>query len=76
MSLKKETIKNLKAKAATQALTIPANYDKRFKNSWLHLLGEPGVEPVLRKEIVHISKEDKKVISKINWAEISAVING
>ena len=75
MTLKKETIKSLKSMAAKQSLTMPLEYDKRFKNSWLHILGETGVEPVMRKQIVHIPKEEKKVISKLNWAEIAAVIN-
>lgn len=76
MTLKTDTMKSLKAKAAKQSITIPSNYDKRFKNSWLHVLGEPGVEPVLRKEVVHVPKPEKKVVNKLNWAEIAAVING
>ena len=74
MSLKKETIKNLRTLAARKAITMPVNYDKRFKNSWLHILGEPGVEPVERKQIVHVPKKQEKL--SINWAEIAAVING
>ena len=75
MSLKTQTMRNLKAMAAQQSITMPSEYDKRFKNSWLHILGEDGVDPVKRKDIVLVPKKEKKVINKINWAEISAVIN-
>lgn len=74
MTLKTSTIRDLRNIAARKALVMPAKYDKRFKNSWLFLLGEPSVEPVERKQIVHIKKEVPKLT--INWAEISKVING
>ena len=74
MTLKKQTIKNLRQLAAKKSITMPSNYDKRFKNSWLHILGEPGVEPVERKQIVHVKKEPIPDLG-ISWADIAKVIN-
>lgn len=56
------TMKEAKAEAARLGLKVAEEYDKRFKNTWLYTIGQ-DVEPVRRKEIVHVAKAVKKPLT-------------
>ena len=60
------TLKEAKQAVATNGLKVSEEYDKRFKNTWLYVLGQ-DVEPVLRNKIVHQPKPEKK---KLSWAAL------
>lgn len=60
---KKEiTLKDAKLEAARLGLEVNDKYDKRFINTWLYTIGK-NVEPVERKQIVHVTKKEKSVLS-------------
>jgi hypothetical protein len=59
---KKITMGEAKAEAARLGLQVADKYDKRYLNTWLHCIGQ-DVEPVERKQIVHVKKEVKKPLT-------------
>jgi hypothetical protein len=59
---KKWTVKAAKAQAASMGVEVNKKYDKRFLNTWLYTIGE-DVEPVERKQIVHVPKKTKKPLT-------------
>ena len=60
---KKEiTLKDAKLEAARLGLEVNNKYDKRFINTWLYTIGK-DVKPVERKQIVHVAKKEKPVLS-------------
>lgn len=63
----KLTIKAAKESVIKQELEIPLDYDKRFLNTWLHILGY-NVDPIKKKAIVH---KPKKEIQKLNLSELN-----
>lgn len=65
---KKRSLADIKLECAQKGLEVAAEYDKRFRDTWLYTLGE-DVEPVLRTAIVHKPKKAKK---KLSWADLKA----
>lgn len=59
---KKITLTEAKAEAARLGLEVAEKYDKRYLNTWLYTIGQP-VDPIERKQIVHIKKEAKKPLT-------------
>ncbi len=55
-------LSDAKLEAARLGLEVNALYDKRFINTWLYTIGHK-VEPVERKEIVHVAKKEKPTLS-------------
>lgn len=51
-----------KLEAARLGLEVNSLYDKRFLNTWLYTIGH-NVEPVERKQIVHVAKKEKPALS-------------
>lgn len=51
-----------KLEAARLGLEVNSLYDKRFLNTWLYTIGHK-VEPVERKQIVHVAKKEKPALS-------------
>jgi len=59
---KKITMTEAKAEAARLGLDVSPKYDKRYLNTWLFTIGQ-DVEPVERKQIVHVPKVKKKALT-------------
>lgn len=57
------TMTEAKAEAARLGLEVSAKYDRRFLNTWLYTIGDTSVEPVERKQIVHVKKEKKQPLT-------------
>ena len=57
------TMTEAKAEAARLGLEVAAKYDKRFLNTWLYTIGDTSVEPVERKQMVHVKKEKKQPLT-------------
>lgn len=68
---KQRSLADIKLECAKKGLEVAEEYDKRFRNTWLHTLGE-DVEPVLRASIVHKPKKAKK---KLSWGDLKASAN-
>ena len=51
-----------KLEAARLGLEVNSLYDKRFLNTWLYTIGHK-VEPVERKQIIHLAKKEKPALS-------------
>lgn len=51
-----------KLEAARLGLEVNSLYDKRFLNTWLYTIGH-NVEPVERKQIIHLAKKEKPALS-------------
>lgn len=60
---KKITMTEAKAEAARLGLEVSHKYDRRYLNTWLYTIGDTSVEPVERKQIVHVVKEKKKALT-------------
>ena len=60
--IKRTTMSEAKAEAARLGLVVLPKYDKRYLNTWLFTIGE-DVEPVERKQIVHVPKPKKKALT-------------
>ncbi len=68
--LKEEELNIKQAKNVVVRLNLPVNvqYDKRFTNTWLHVLDPKGpVEPVIKLSLVHQPRAQKRILT---WGDL------